>query len=204
MLAVLFGYPPKELPDYNPLLTLQSLGIRSGDTVTIEQLETERQRTIEFRDVKTTLPPHTSGITSSTSTNTSQNSNIELKSRENDTEKVTLLNSTDTKNAVLSGTKRGWDHTGGAEPSSSHKRYPGKLNRKYEVSPCRAYIELGLLVTNAGLPSFSMLHTCTCTCTYIFVGSPRFSIYYTQKMCILAIFLRSKHWEGLAFTVSIA
>lgn len=128
LLAVLFGYPPKELPDYNPLLTLQSLGIKSGDTVTIEQLKSDRQRTIEFRDVKRT-EPNTSAISSSSiSANASQNSNIESNSRENDTE-VTLLNSTDAKNTVVSGTKRGLDQTGGAEPSSSGKR-SGKLSRK--------------------------------------------------------------------------
>jgi hypothetical protein len=127
-LTVLFGYPPKELPDYNPLLTLQSLGIKSGDTITIEQLKSDRQRTIELRDVDVKkIEPNTSGI-SSTSTNTSQNSNIKSNSRDNSSE-VTILNSTDTKNAVVSGTKRGLDHAGGAEPSSSGKR-SGKLSRK--------------------------------------------------------------------------
>ena len=122
--TVLFGYPPKELLDYNPLLTLQSLGIKSGDTVTLEQLKSERQRTIEFRDVKRTQP-NTSDITSSTSRNTSRNSNVTSNSQKNDTE-VTLLNSTDT---VISGTKRELDHTGGPEPSTSQKR-SGKLSRK--------------------------------------------------------------------------
>ena len=130
LLAVLFGYPPKELPDYNPLLTLQSLGIKSGDTVTIEQLKSDRHRTIELRDVKKT-EPNTSGIPSSSiSTNASQNSNIKSNSRENNSE-VMILNSTDAKNALVSGTKRGLDQTaaGGAEPSSSGKR-SGKLGRK--------------------------------------------------------------------------
>ena len=131
LVTVLFGYPPKELPDYNPLLTLQSLGIKSGDTVTIEQLKSDRHRTIELRDVKR-IEPNTSGIPSSSiSTNASQNSNIKSNSRENDSE-VMILNSTDAKNAVVSGTiKRGLDQTaaGGAEPSSSGKR-SGKLGRK--------------------------------------------------------------------------
>ena len=127
LVAVLFGYPPKELPDYNPLLTLQSLGIKSGDTVTLEQLKSERQRTIEFRDVKKTQS-NTSGITSSTSINTSQNSNITSNSQKNDTE-VKILNCAGTENAVLSGAKRELDHTGGGEPSSSQKR-SGKLSRK--------------------------------------------------------------------------
>ena len=127
--TVLFGYPPKELPDYNPLLTLQSLGIKSGDTVTIEQLKSDRHRTIELRDVKKTEPNTSSGISSSSiSTNASQNSNIKSNSRENDSE-VMILNSTDTKKMVVSGTKRGLDRTGGAEPSSSGKR-SGKLGRK--------------------------------------------------------------------------
>ena len=127
-LAVLFGYPPKELPDYNPLLTLESLGIKSGDTVTLEQLKSERQRTIELRDVKTTQP-NPSGITS---VNTSQNSNINSNSQDKDTctdSEVIVLNSAGTENTVLSGTKRELDHAGGAEPSSSHKR-SGKLSRK--------------------------------------------------------------------------
>ena len=124
----MFGYPPKELPDYNPLLTLQSLGIKSGDTVTIEQLKSDRHRTIELRDVKKT-EPNTSGISSSSiSTSASQNSNIKSNSRENNSE-VMILNSTDAKNAVVSGTKRDLDRTGGAEPSSSGKR-SGKLGRK--------------------------------------------------------------------------
>jgi hypothetical protein len=126
--AVLFGYPPKELPDYNPLLTLQSLGIKSGDTITIEQLKSDRQRTIELRDVdiKRTEPKfNTSAISS---TNTSQNSNLKSNSQDNSSEAM-ILNSTDTKSAVVSGTKRGLDHAGGAEPSSSGKR-SGKLSRK--------------------------------------------------------------------------
>ena len=85
---------------------------------------------IDLRDVKKT-EPNTSGIPSSSiSTNASQNSNIKSNSRESDSE-VMILNSTDAKNAVVSGTKRGLDQTaaGGAEPSSSGKR-SGKLGRK--------------------------------------------------------------------------
>ena len=40
-----------------------------------------------------------------------------------------VLNYTDAKNAVVSGTKRDLDQTGGAEPSSLGKR-SGKLGRK--------------------------------------------------------------------------
>ena len=127
--TVLFGYPPKELPDYNPLLTLESLGIKSGDTVTLEELKSERQRTIEFKDVNKTQP-NTSDITSSTSTNASNNSNKEKKSNDND---VMILNSTEGNtgagHSVLSGTKRELDHTSETEPSSSQKR-SGKLSRK--------------------------------------------------------------------------
>ena len=134
LFTVLFGYPPKEVPDYNPLLTLQSLGIKSGDTVTIEQLKSERQRMIEFRDVKKSQP-NTSTISSSTPANMSQNLNLNSNSgQENDTE-VILLDSrsadTSTKSAASSGTKRGLDDSSEAGgPSSSHKRYQGKLKRK--------------------------------------------------------------------------
>ena len=123
-ITVLFGYPPKELPDYNPLLTLESLGIKSGDTITLEELKSERQRTIEFRDVTKTQP----NTSSTTSSNTSQNSNVNSHGQKKDSE-VIILNSADAGNAVLSGTKRELDHIGGTEPSSSQKR-SGKLSRK--------------------------------------------------------------------------
>ena len=52
-LAVLCGYPPKELPDYNPILTLESLKIKSGDTLTLEELESKRERQVGFGDTMT-------------------------------------------------------------------------------------------------------------------------------------------------------
>ena len=133
--AVLFGYPPKELPDYNPLLTLESLGIKSGDTVTLEELKSERQRMIEFKDVNRTQP-NTSDIASSTSANASQNFNSSnSKEKESKHSEVVILNSsegnTGAGHSVFSGTKRELDHASGAalEPSSSQKR-SGKLSRK--------------------------------------------------------------------------
>ena len=134
--AVLFGYPPKELPDYNPLLTLESLGIKSGDTVTLEELKSERQRMIEFKDVNRTQP-NTSDVTSSTSTNASQNFNnsSNCKEKKSKDSEVVILNSTEGNtgagHSVFSGTKRELDHASGAalEPSSSQKR-SGKLSRK--------------------------------------------------------------------------
>ena len=41
-LAVLCGYPPKEIQTYKPLATLRSLNMRSGETIIIEELSKPR------------------------------------------------------------------------------------------------------------------------------------------------------------------
>lgn len=43
-LAVLCGYPPKEIQTYKPLATLRSLNMRSGETIIIEELSKSRVR----------------------------------------------------------------------------------------------------------------------------------------------------------------
>ena len=137
ILAVLFGYPPKELPDYNPLLTLESLGIKSGDTLTLGELKSDRQRAIELGDVKETQPT-TSNTTSSTLTSTSLSYDVNSNDRCQKSKSANIMfNSIDTsgsdsrgKSVMSSGTKRELDHLGRAETSNSHKRAAGKLSRK--------------------------------------------------------------------------
>ena len=38
----MFGYPPKEILTYKPLVTLRSLNVRSGETIIVEELSEPR------------------------------------------------------------------------------------------------------------------------------------------------------------------
>ena len=44
--AVLRGYPPQELPSYDPTATLQDLHLKSGETLIVEETTRKRERTV--------------------------------------------------------------------------------------------------------------------------------------------------------------
>ncbi len=46
ILSVLFGYPPKELSSYDPTTTLDSLQMKSGETIIVDTTDKPRLRTV--------------------------------------------------------------------------------------------------------------------------------------------------------------
>ena len=130
---VLCGYPPKELPNYNPQSTLESLLIKSGDTLTLEELNSEKQLSLESTKptvaLTTTTLPHTAttSITASTDlTSHSLNSSKDVTVGSKGQITGASISSVDSR---VNGTKRELDYASGVEPSNSQKR-SGKLIRK--------------------------------------------------------------------------
>ena len=143
--VVLYGYPPKELADYNPILTLESLNIKSGDTLTLEELKSKRERTVGVKDVATTTitsqPVHTAlpntaphSVTDNSSDLSKANFSGASRSYERSLNcSGDEINSTEARGTQQCGgsLKRGLDHTGGMAPAADrpHKKL-GKLTRK--------------------------------------------------------------------------
>ena len=114
-------------------MTLESLRIKSGDTLTLEELETERERAIDFKDV-VAVPGAQSAIpgTDAHSAAHKTNSNLHIGSesqKKGGTHSEMALDSAGAETQLFSGTKRPLDYSSSAESSNSHKRV-GMLMRK--------------------------------------------------------------------------
>lgn len=115
--AVLYGYPPKEVPSYDPTTTLESLQLKSGETIIVDETDKPRLRTVapDQNSVLAPGPPLDGGISVSVTSSRTEPSYV-----------------TSGEDVVRVGSQAAMDSVGGTQSGfgGAGSRVQGKLARK--------------------------------------------------------------------------